>query len=89
MLGCRVATLDPEVANARGGRQENTGGAGRPLELQDPEPWRQPVTVVEVLHEVAAAIRRHVTLSEHAASGVALWVIWTHLIDGLDIAPDF
>jgi putative DNA primase/helicase len=54
---------------------------GRSLVLEDPDPFPDPVPGEEVLTELAAAIRRHVILSEAQADAAALWVAGTWVGD--------
>ncbi len=73
-LGWRVGMLDRLVAAAR---PKDEAEAGKFLTLPDPEPWPETVQLPELLDETRDAIRRHVILSEHAATAVALWVAHT------------
>jgi putative DNA primase/helicase len=91
-LGVTVATLDREVEKRRPcdpatskGNQAN--GSGRSLSLPEVEPWPDAVDGAALLSELCSTIRRHVSMPAHAAVAVALWVVWSWLIDRFDIAP--
>ena len=90
-LRVRSSTLDELVKRRRQelghtGIEDSTG-SGRALQLPEPEPWPHAVNGGEVLDEVRAAISSIVVLSEYSSAAVALWVMFTHLIDQFDIGP--
>ena len=60
---------------------------GRDVELEDPEPWAEPVDGVALLAETAAVISRYVILSGPQADAAALWTGAAHAIDGLERMP--
>lgn len=49
--------------------------------------WPEPVDGAELLHSVAAAIRRHVVADPPTIHAAALWAALTWLIDVVDVAP--
>lgn len=49
--------------------------------------WPDPVDGAVLLHEVAAAIRRHVIADPVTIHAAALWVAFTWFIDVVDVAP--
>lgn len=64
--------------------EPGTGGA---LVLPTPEPWPVPVDGAQTLSDLATVVRRHVILTAEQADVVALWVAFSHAIDGARIAP--
>jgi putative DNA primase/helicase len=56
-------------------------------EGSDPPPWPDPVDGVELLDELRAYFRRFLVLSAGAAEILALWVLFTHIIDISPVAP--
>ncbi|HUY42023.1 MAG TPA: DUF3631 domain-containing protein [Candidatus Dormibacteraeota bacterium] len=81
--GIRIATLDKMVAAMRPQDQVQ----GQALEFEQVEPHAEPVNGATLLDEVAAMFGRHVVLLDGAADAVALWCIWTYVVDLFDIAP--
>lgn len=60
---------------------------GRGLDLPEPKPWTEPVDGDELLDDLTEAIRRHVVMTESQARACALWVVMSHGLDALHIAP--
>lgn len=85
-LGVRTDTLDQEIRSRRP-RTDDDAAPGSPLTLLSIEPWPEAVDGQALLGELVAVIRRHVRLPIYAADAVALWVVWSWLIDAFDIAP--
>lgn len=85
-LRVRVTALDKEIQSRRAAAKDETL-PGQAFEFPDIEPWEEPVTGAEVLEELVSLIRRHVSLSPHVAHAVALWIVWSWLIDKFDVAP--
>ncbi len=83
-LGISVTTLDKEVEKFRP-QNANTG------ESEDIfpsiEPWTEPVTAAELLPELSRTFERFAILPEHADIALALWVIFTWLIDDVGVSP--
>ncbi len=52
-----------------------------------PDPWPEPVTADELLPALIAAIRAHMSISEHGALLAALWILHTHALDAFDTSP--
>lgn len=50
--------------------------SGRPLTLEDPDPWPEAVQAASLLDELEAVFLRFVVLPEGAAAAVALWWKW-------------
>ena len=53
----------------------------------EPGPWPDPVDGAELLDGIAAAIRSHVVLAEHARDTAALWVVHAYLTDCFLVSP--
>lgn len=84
-LGIRTPVLDEEVKARRSPSEDVLSGS--PLTFPDIEPWDDSVDGAVLLDDVSAVIRRHVSLSLHAAHASALWITWSWLLDRFDIAP--
>jgi len=82
--GLRVPILDKLVQQARGAAEPTHG---RFVALHDPEPWPEPLSTADLLDSLAAAVRRHVMLSQHAIDAVALWIAHTWVADRFDHSP--
>lgn len=86
-LGCRVMTLDQQVARYRGDEASVGNGQSPRLKLPEPEPWHEPVNGAELLDTINREIQRYVVLSGANADAVALWVVASHAFDRFDIFP--
>jgi Protein of unknown function (DUF3631) len=86
-LGMRASVLDKQVDAERRKSGGDDGKQGHALSLPEPKPWSEPVNGAELLHDLVAAIRRHVIMPEHCAIATALWIIHTYLLNGLHISP--
>jgi hypothetical protein len=73
-LGVPVVFLDKEI-DARRSPGDTANGQGRPLELPDVEPWDRPVDGAALIGDLVAKIREFVSLGDHDALAVALWII--------------
>lgn len=60
---------------------------GTALELEDPEPWPDPVDGVTLGEDVFAVLQRFVVLPLEAAWAVVLWIFFTYLIASVHVAP--
>ena len=85
-LDIRAAILDRLVLAERAKSRDN-GRQGRALRLPAPEPWPQAVNGADLLEELAANIRRHVVMHDHAADTAGLWVVHTYLVDCFGTSP--
>src|SRR5271169_1215879 len=80
----RAATRAPvAAANAAGPRP----GQGRELKLPEPQPWPTPVDGAKLLDELSATIRRYMVMAVEAVHTVALWVLFTYLLDAFETSP--
>jgi putative DNA primase/helicase len=86
-LHVRVATLDAEVAKARGDDTDTDTGNGRPFEIEAPELWHNPVDGARLLDDLAATFRRFVVLPEHGDTIGALWSLHTYAFEIGHITP--
>jgi putative DNA primase/helicase len=85
-LGCRVSTLDAEVARRRKG-EAGAALQGRAVELPDADPWPHPVDGAQLLEDLAATIRDHVAMPAPAADAAALWCAVAWCFDVFGISP--
>ena len=81
-----VAISDLEKAMGTGAGENGDGKQGRPVTWDAPEPWPKPVDGAALLNDIAAFIRRHVSLSSELADSVTLWIVMTWIHDRLDIS---
>jgi len=87
-LDIRAAILDKLVAAERARLNPDDGSRqGHAIEFRDPEPWPGPIVGAALLDDLAAAIRRHVVLPDHAGDACTLWVVHTYLTDRFLISP--
>ena len=90
-MGVRIPILDRLVEGERA-RLGLSGGApdgkqGHAVSFPEPEPWPEPVDGASLLNGIAAAIRQHVVLADHARDITALWTLHTYLIDRFLVSP--
>jgi putative DNA primase/helicase len=85
-LGISVATLDKEVEKFR---PQNANAKNEESDDVFPiiEPWTGPVTAEELLQEISHTFKRFAILPEHSDTVLALWVIFTWLIDYVGVSP--
>jgi len=87
-LGIRVATLDKELAAARGDSADRpAAGKGQRLDLPTREPWPIPVNGATLLDKTATTLTRYVVMGEAERDAVSLWVAHTHAIEATSISP--
>jgi putative DNA primase/helicase len=90
-LGVRAATLDDAVAAAQKrmglGAADEDGRQGLPIEFEEVEPWPSPVDGAQLLNKMVEACKRVVMLPPHAAEAIALWVVFTYVLEAADAAP--
>src|SRR5579863_3240914 len=73
----RAAARAPVLANSTGPRP----GQGRELKLPEPQPWPTPVDGAMLLDELSTTIPRYMVMAVEAVHTVALWVLFTYLLD--------
>lgn len=64
-----------------------TGGQGRGLSFEDPDPWPEPVNGAVLLHNLKKTFERYIVLAEGASVVLALWVIHTFAINASWVSP--
>jgi len=79
-LGIRPDTLDKLVKAARGDKDKDSNAGGSALEFDDVEPWPEAVDGAALLNALAASVKRHMALPEHAAAAIALWTVSTYIV---------
>ena len=77
--------LDAVLPTSRGRTDETQ--QGRPILLQDPDPWPGPVDGAALLEEITALLQRFVVVPHGAAAAVALWIVFTYAIDEVATSP--
>jgi Protein of unknown function (DUF3631) len=80
----RAAARAPAVAAHSAGARP---GQGRELKLPEPQPWSTPVDGAKLLDELSAAIARYMVMAVEAVHTVALWVLFTYLLDAFESSP--
>ncbi len=88
-LGVRVTTLDAEVEKERMSI-DSAGKAdiqGEPVLFAEIEPWPDPVDGILLIGELVFTCRRYLTLPEHTDTLIALWIVFTHAIESMNVAP--
>jgi uncharacterized protein DUF3631 len=85
-LEMRASALDRAVGAERK-KSGDDGKQGHALILPEPKPWPDPVDGAELLHDLAASIRRYVVMPDYSADATALWIVHTYMLDTLHISP--
>lgn len=62
-------------------------GQGQALDLEEPEPWPDPVDGAELLRDLVRTIRLYVAMAEEFAAAIALWLVHAHAPDASVISP--
>jgi putative DNA primase/helicase len=88
-LDVRASILDKLVRTERDklGIDKDDGKQGHAISFPDPEPWPEPVAGAALLDELAAAVRKHVVLADHARDACALWIAHTYLVNCFLVSP--
>jgi len=80
-LGVTVTILDRAVKTKRCETQ-NSDDIFPPI-----APFFDPVELKKLLEELEEVFKRYAVLPEHVTTALALWCVFTYLIDVMDIAP--
>ncbi len=83
-FGCRPATLDKLVAEARAGQSADSAAAE--LVCND-EPWADPVDGADLLRTLTGILRTYAVLPKGAETAIALWIAGTYGYDAFRIFP--
>jgi len=62
-------------------------GQGRELKLPEPQPWPTPVCGATLLDELSATIATYMVMAVEAVHTVALWVLFSYLLDAFETNP--
>ncbi|MBF0310176.1 MAG: DUF3631 domain-containing protein [Magnetococcales bacterium] len=82
------AAQDAGIAKRRTtGDRSGISGQGRPLALEPPIPWPEPVDGGQLLADLARVLTRHVCMERGCPTAIALWVLHTHAFDAAQISP--
>ena len=57
------------------------------MQLEDPEPWADPVNGAALLDAIAATFTRYLALPAHASTALALWVLHTYTFQAWFTSP--
>ncbi len=82
----RVSVLDAAVKAVRADNG-GTKGQGRPIALNEIEPWPDPVDGAALLEAISTIIKKFIVLTAAAADAVALWCVATHTFESFFIFP--
>lgn len=83
-LGVRVGTLDKEVSKARHEKKESKG---RTAMFTEVKPWPDSIDGAELLDEIKATINRHIICNPETATAASLWIMFTWIVDHVEVAP--
>lgn len=84
-LGIRIQTLDAEVEKFR--QMSGPASEHEKLVPPPPEPWPEPVAGLALLDELRAYLTRFVVVSEDAKTTLALWIVFSYLLDIAEVSP--
>lgn len=76
-----VAFLDRAIKTKRCENQNNADF------FESITPFSNPVELKKLLEELEEVFKRYAVLPEHVTTALALWCVFTYLIDVMDIAP--
>jgi putative DNA primase/helicase len=85
-LGVRTTVLDAEVKKLRA-VDTTEPGAGKALDIEDVEPYPDPVDGGQLLGRIVSEIGRFVALPDAADIALALWAVHTYAFDYGDCSP--
>jgi uncharacterized protein DUF3631/DnaA-like protein len=81
--GVRVEFVAGEVGKPGAGSPTQ----GERVDFEVLEPWRDPVEGAALLDELTATFERYLSLPDHAAPAIALWVLHTYTYDAAPATP--
>ncbi len=84
-LGVSLSALDQEVKKHRRLEQSQTDEATDIFPLIDP--WPTPVIANDLLAEITQLLKHFAILPTHADTAIALWVMFTWVIDQVNVSP--
>jgi hypothetical protein len=88
LLGMRVGALDAAIAKKRAKAQaQETGEASASLAPAPPSPWSEEVDGSVLLEEIYLFIGRFVAGTPNVLVALTLWVVFTYLLDIVEINP--
>lgn len=85
-LGCRASILDRIVRDAKPSASDSAN-AGNSVLFPEIQLHPDPVDGELLLDDMTAAIRRFVVLPKHADTALALWAVFSHVIEAVNVAP--
>jgi len=71
----------------KGGEDSEDTLPGKPLDLELPEPWHEPVKTYEILDHMLSLVKRFLFLPEHADKTIALWHLFAWAFPAFWISP--
>ncbi len=86
-LSAPAKLLDSALPSTESEPQIEIQSSGRPLCLEDPEPWGEPVNGARLLEDIKALLDRYLILPTGGAVAVALWVLHTWTLDYFHVSP--
>ena len=81
-LGLAAGHVDKLVRIERESVSAKSGGG-----LADTEPWPDQVDGIELLDDIAAAIKRHVSVPTRGEQAIGLWIVHTHALPAATNTP--
>jgi putative DNA primase/helicase len=77
----RMKNQNQNISNENNGKNENRDQS---IIFEPVAPHPEPVAIGELLTEIEAVIKRHVVLSDAAATALAVWVLHTYVYESRD-----
>ncbi len=80
----------PATANTTGkthAAKADKSKQGRAVQLEDPEPWPDPVNGAALLDAIAATFERYLALPTHGSTALALWVLHAYAFSAWFTSP--
>jgi hypothetical protein len=83
----RRSVLDELISAYQSATTQSSEGKGTSLDLRPPIPWHERIDGDRLLSSMVSIIHQHVVLPAPAAVAVALWVLFTYLLDCFSHSP--